>query len=213
MVTGFIPGLELASLYYWGAVRPILDAEYPSLTHSAGLIGSGSEVLGFDTEMSADHNWGAQVILYLSEEDHIRLADDLYQTLGYKLPFSFRGYPTHFGEVPDEPRTVLPVMTSLRPIEHRVHVTTMHGARLCPALYRRRSRAGTDSPGLVDHSRAKTSVTGSWRRLSRRPECIGADAPRICSLSSRHVVIPTCSRMAAHRAGRAIRGTDWHPRG
>jgi hypothetical protein len=123
----FMRGLELASQYYWEAVRPILDADYPTLTHSAGLIGAGSEVLGFDTEMSADHNWGPQVVLYLSEADHARLADDLRETLGYKLPFSFRGYPAHFEEVPGEPGTVLPAMTSRRPIEHRVHVTTLHG--------------------------------------------------------------------------------------
>jgi hypothetical protein len=126
-VTAFIPGLKLSGLYYWEAVRPILDAEYPRLAHSAGLIGPGSEVLGFDTEMSADHNWGAQVVLYLCEEDHVRLADDLRQTLGYKLPFSYRGHPTHFEEVSDEPGTVLPATTSQCPIDHRVHITTLHG--------------------------------------------------------------------------------------
>lgn len=26
---GFIPGLELSELFYWEAVRPILDAYYP----------------------------------------------------------------------------------------------------------------------------------------------------------------------------------------
>lgn len=123
----FIPGLELAGLYYREAVRPILQADYPDLVHSAGLIGPGSEVLGFDTEMSADHNWGTQVVLYLSEEDHARLAGDLQRTLGDKLPFSFRGYPTHFEELPDEPGTVLLKAASGRPINHRVHITTLHG--------------------------------------------------------------------------------------
>lgn len=122
----FIPGLELAGCYYREAVRPILQAGYPDLVHSAGLIGPGSEVLGFDTEMSADHNWGTQVVLYLSEEDHARLAGDLRRTLGNKLPFSFRGYSTHFEELPDEPDTVILEAASSRPINHRVHVTTLH---------------------------------------------------------------------------------------
>jgi hypothetical protein len=126
-VPEFIPGLELAGLYYRQAVRPILQAHYPHLAHSAGLIGPGSEVLGFDTEMSADHNWGPQVVLYLSEEDHARLAGDLRRTLGDRLPFSFRGYSTHFEELPDEPDTAILKAASSRPINHRVHVTTIQG--------------------------------------------------------------------------------------
>jgi hypothetical protein len=125
-VPEFIPGLELAGLYYREAVRPILQAGYPGLVHSAGLIGTGSEVLGFDTEMSADHNWGPQVVLYLSEEDHARLAGNLHRTLGHELPFSFRGYPTHFEEGPGEAGTALLKVASNRPINHRVRVTTLH---------------------------------------------------------------------------------------
>ena len=45
----FIPHLELARRFYWEAVRPALDAEFPGLKHSAALIGTDSEVLGFDT--------------------------------------------------------------------------------------------------------------------------------------------------------------------
>lgn len=54
--TPFIPGLELSRRFYWEAVRPVLDDAYPNLSHSAALIGHGSEVLGFDTPMSADHH-------------------------------------------------------------------------------------------------------------------------------------------------------------
>jgi hypothetical protein len=123
----FIPGLELAGLYYREAIRPLLQAEAPDLVHSAGLIGLGSEVLGFDTAMSADHNWGPRVILYLTEEDYGRLAGELRETLGYRLPFSFYGYSTHFEELADEPGTVLPRLTDRRPIKHRVEITTLRG--------------------------------------------------------------------------------------
>jgi hypothetical protein len=121
----FMPGLELAGLYYEEAVRPILQADYPDLAHSAALLGPGSEVLGFDTELSADHSWGPRVILFLAEGDHARLAGELRQTLGHKLPFTFRGYPTHFEEVPDEPGTALLKATTERPINHRVQITTL----------------------------------------------------------------------------------------
>jgi len=90
----FIPGLELSRLYYEEAVRPILDRHYPGLPHSAGLIGPGSEVLGFDTQMSADHHWGPRALLFLSEADHARLAGELRATLGNELPFVFRGFST-----------------------------------------------------------------------------------------------------------------------
>jgi hypothetical protein len=123
----FIPGLELARLYYAEAVRPILEAEFPHLAHSAGLIGPGSEVLGFDTEMSADHSWGPQVVVFLSERDHGRYAEQVHETLGYKLPYTFRGYPTHFEELTGEPGTLMPRVAGIRPINHRVQVTTLHG--------------------------------------------------------------------------------------
>lgn len=123
----FIPARELARRYYLEAVRPILDAGYPGLAHSAGLLGPGSEVLGFDTEMSADHGWGPRVAVYLSEPDHARLADELRAALGNELPFTFRGWPTHFEEVPDDPGTVVPRLAGVRPINHRVQVTTLQG--------------------------------------------------------------------------------------
>ena len=121
----FMPGLELAGLYYQEAVRPVLQADYPDLAHSAALLGHGSEVLGFDTEMSADHSWGPRVILFLADGDHARLAGVLRERLGYELPFTFRGYSTHFVEVPDEPRTTLLKATTERPIHHRVQITTL----------------------------------------------------------------------------------------
>lgn len=54
----FIQGLELAGSFYLEAVRPLLQSNLPGLQYSAALLGSGSEVLGFDTEMSTDHHWG-----------------------------------------------------------------------------------------------------------------------------------------------------------
>jgi len=126
-VPEFIPARELARLFYVEAVRPTLEADYPDLVHSAGLIGPGSEVLGFDTAMSTDHGWGVRVAIYLSEPDHARLADQLCTTLGYKLPFVFRGWPTHFEQVPDDPGTLVPRLIGTRPINHGVQITTLRG--------------------------------------------------------------------------------------
>ena len=75
LVTAFVPGLELSRQYYAGLVRPILDARFPGLPHGAALLGRGSEVLGFDDEMSTDHDWKPRVLLFLREEDQARFGD------------------------------------------------------------------------------------------------------------------------------------------
>jgi hypothetical protein len=54
----FISGLQLSELYYQEAVKPNLETAFPQLVYSAALIGPGSEVPGYDTPQSMDHNWG-----------------------------------------------------------------------------------------------------------------------------------------------------------
>jgi hypothetical protein len=65
----FVPGVELCGRYFHDLVEPILAREFPDLRYSAALIGYGSEILGFDTPMSTDHNWGPRVLLFFSPED------------------------------------------------------------------------------------------------------------------------------------------------
>ncbi len=60
----FLPGLRLAEIFYREAVAPILAGHYPGLTYSAALIGSGSDVLGFDTARSMDHEWGPRLQIF-----------------------------------------------------------------------------------------------------------------------------------------------------
>jgi hypothetical protein len=92
-VATFVSGLELCRQFYDEAVRPVLDARFPDLPHSAALLGRGSEVLGFDDEMSTDHDWRPRVSLFLSEEDRSRHGDDVERVLGRELPGTFRGRP------------------------------------------------------------------------------------------------------------------------
>ncbi len=124
----FIPGLRLSELFYRQAVRPILDAEFPGLPHSAALIGSGSEVLGFDTEMSADHHWGPRLMLFLREDDHARQREAIRDALSRKLPRDFRGYPTNFTPPdPDDHGTQALQAVDDGPINHRVDILTLRG--------------------------------------------------------------------------------------
>ena len=117
----FIPGLDLSGLFYEEAVAPLLAEHFPGLPHSAALIGYGSEVQGFDTERSTDHNWGPRLLLYLSEADHAREATAIGEMLSRRLPPVFRGYSTHFGEVsPDGARHMSASDDGV--IEHKVEV-------------------------------------------------------------------------------------------
>ncbi len=120
----FIPGIELARLFYEDEVKPILDDEFPGLVYSAALLGSGSEVLGFDTEMSTDHSWGPRCYLFVADEDD-DLADLIRLTLGNKLPLTYRGFYTHYQSTVEEPNTHMAGPTDERPINHRVVINTL----------------------------------------------------------------------------------------
>jgi len=96
MATPFVPGLELARRYRAEVVRPLLDEAFPNLPHAAALLGQGSEVLGFDTERSSDHDWGPRLQLFLGAEDAESHAAAISAMLARRLPDRFRGYPTRF---------------------------------------------------------------------------------------------------------------------
>jgi hypothetical protein len=51
-----VAGLRLAAEFYQDVVRPLLDEAFPALRYAAALLGPGSEVLGYDTARSTDHD-------------------------------------------------------------------------------------------------------------------------------------------------------------
>src|ERR1044072_4237828 len=54
----FIPGLQLSELFYREAAKPILDAYFPQVSYSAGLLGWGSEGFGYEQVSSSAHYCG-----------------------------------------------------------------------------------------------------------------------------------------------------------
>ncbi len=126
----FIPGLELARAFYQQAVKPILSQHYPQLSYSAGLIGSGSEVLGYDDQMSTDHHWGPRLLLFLPPPVHQQLAAPISTTLSGQLPYDFLGYPTNFSapkhEAGDNGTQLLQAI-SQGAINHRIEILTIDG--------------------------------------------------------------------------------------
>jgi hypothetical protein len=122
----FIPGLELSSALYTEIVAPILAEAYPNLRYSAALIGYGSEVLGYDTARSTDHEWGPRLLLLVAEDDHARHAEAIHALLGRRLPPTFRGFSTHFG--PPAPDGVqLPAPHTSGSIVHKIPVYPLRG--------------------------------------------------------------------------------------
>lgn len=117
----FVPGLELSRHFYVEAVRPLLDEAAPGIPHSAARLGSGSEVLGFDTARSADHEWGPRLQIFLHPRDAARDGARMTALLAERLPKTFRGYPTHFAPTGDAGVRVM--RTTDGPVHHRVEVT------------------------------------------------------------------------------------------
>ena len=93
METPFIKGLELSRLLYEEAVAPLLTEHYPGLTYSASLLFHGSEVLGFDTPQSRDHDWGPRLQLFLAENAIGPLRGEIDTLLRHRLPGDIHGYP------------------------------------------------------------------------------------------------------------------------
>jgi hypothetical protein len=119
----FLPGLELSRRFFREAVEPILDRHFPQLRYGAGRLAHGSDVLGFDTPQSRDHDWGPQVGIFLAEEDYSdELADKIKHVMADELPFEVAGYPTHFALNPDG--TDHMANTTERPLTHKVQPAT-----------------------------------------------------------------------------------------
>lgn len=93
----FIKGLELCEGFFQEQARPILDKEFPNLHYAAGLLGYGSDVLGYDDAVSADHMWGPRFYLFLGKKD-IGLKPGILETLAKELPYTYRGHSVHFSE-------------------------------------------------------------------------------------------------------------------
>lgn len=125
MGTPFVPGRELGRRFYAEAVRPLDDA-FPGLPHAAAHVGGGSDVLGLDTPMSRDHDWGPAVTLFLRDDDSGQ-APAIRALMRNRLPHAFLGYPTNFGDSPDEPGTDVLAARTDGPVDHRVRTTTVPG--------------------------------------------------------------------------------------
>ncbi|WP_344943330.1 DUF4037 domain-containing protein [Sphaerisporangium flaviroseum] len=115
-------------------VQPLIG----EVAHGAALIGPGSEVLAFDTERSADHDWGPRVLIFVEPS----LVGGLAARLDDGLPERFGGYPTAFG-------------SDRNPVHHGVVVAGFGSWA--------RARLGFDPRGEITTS---DWLGASWQRLA-----------------------------------------------
>ena len=87
-------GLELSEKFFMEQGLPLLEKKFPHLLEhmTVGLVGQGSECLGFDDEISRDHDWGASFCIWLPEEIYAKEGKAL-QKVYEQLEVSSGGYP------------------------------------------------------------------------------------------------------------------------
>jgi hypothetical protein len=99
----FTPGLALAKQFYEDEVRPRLQG----VPHAAGRIDAGSEVLGYDTLMSTDHDWSPKRLQVFVERPTIFSLP--YAVLDVRTPREFFRHYLNYDI--DEPLTAADWLT------------------------------------------------------------------------------------------------------
>lgn len=93
----FLKGMELCEGFFNRCAKSIIEEHFPNLKYTAGLIGYGSDVLGYDDPVSTDHMWGPRFYLFLDKKD-ICQKDSIFQALSENLPYTYEGYSVNFTE-------------------------------------------------------------------------------------------------------------------
>ncbi len=93
----YIPGQDLSRAFYEEVLAGVI-----TVPHAAALLGTGSDVLGYDTVRSVDHDWGPRAVIFVGEPDVVEVS----RRVEASLPTSFRGWPVSIGRdgVPFRPQ-------------------------------------------------------------------------------------------------------------
>ncbi len=83
-------GLEISREFYLQYGKPMLEEQFPDVLHriAVGLAGEGSECLGFDDEISRDHDFDAGFCLWITEADE--------RAFGFRLERAYAKLPKEF---------------------------------------------------------------------------------------------------------------------
>lgn len=86
-------GLELSEEYYNFYGKSMIHEKFPLYEKriAVGLVGQGSECLGFDDDLSCDHDFGPSFCMWLSKED--------FKEIGIQLAYEYEQLPKDFAGV------------------------------------------------------------------------------------------------------------------
>ncbi|MEV6284786.1 DUF4037 domain-containing protein [Kribbella sp. NPDC051770] len=88
-MTAFTSARDLSRSFHDDVVRPLLT----STPYAAGLLGWGSDVLGYDTARSMDHGWGPRLQVFVDADQ----VDQVKALVEQSLPDEYQGHPVRFG--------------------------------------------------------------------------------------------------------------------
>jgi len=88
-----LQGLELSREFYIQCAAPAIVERFGerACRVAAGLAGQGSDCLGFDDDISRDHDFGPGCCLWLTDNDYAAFGSEL-QELYDSLPGEFMGF-------------------------------------------------------------------------------------------------------------------------
>ncbi len=92
-------GLELSEKYYEKYGKEMLNECFSDIVSqtAVGLVGYGSECLGFDDDMSRDHDYGPSFCIWLPREVYIQYGDKMQEAYD-RLPKEFMGFAARVEE-------------------------------------------------------------------------------------------------------------------
>ena len=121
----FIPGKTLSRNFFFEVAKPILDQYFPKLAYTAGFLGYGSDVLGYDDEISRDHMWGPRFYLFLRPLD-LCYEDEIRAVFAQELPYTYCGYSVNFSQPnPDDHGVQLAEMITEGPVNPLIWIQTV----------------------------------------------------------------------------------------
>ena len=114
----FVPGKELARRLAQELIPRLRDF-FPETPITLALLGPGSDVLGFDTRRSMDHDWGPGVTLLVPHNRLAFVRCGFAEHVDQLLPAEISGFPTRYSRHSDGTAEV-----DAKGIEHRVRITS-----------------------------------------------------------------------------------------
>lgn len=91
----FVTGLEI-SRQVAELIAPGLRGFVPGIPLALALFGPGSDVLGYDTARSMDHDWGPRLTIVVPETHRTEISQRIDANIRTLLPESNAAFPTRF---------------------------------------------------------------------------------------------------------------------